>query len=141
MLQFADIKFNKYQLSKDSSRIFFFFKNEDIPRAVKVLKNTIGIQSLSPALRTSNQIKNITERTIQVCKNYLEEGDTFAVTVKRSGKHDYNSRDVAVKVGKAILDDLHILNLKVNLTAPKKVVYIEVRNEFSYLFAKKFKKR
>ncbi|MFX1288718.1 MAG: hypothetical protein ACFFFY_09205, partial [Promethearchaeota archaeon] len=36
ILKRRGIRFNKYQISKDSSRIFFFFNNEDIPNAIKV---------------------------------------------------------------------------------------------------------
>ncbi|MFX0027029.1 MAG: hypothetical protein ACFE8M_11515, partial [Candidatus Hermodarchaeota archaeon] len=36
MLKKRNITFHKYQLSKDSSRVLFFFKNEDIPNALEV---------------------------------------------------------------------------------------------------------
>ncbi|HEY0089235.1 MAG TPA: THUMP domain-containing protein, partial [Candidatus Lokiarchaeia archaeon] len=84
-----DILFHKYQLSEDSSRIFFFFKNQDISNAIKVLKDIFGIYSISPALRTSNELKNIVERTIEVGKDIFKENDTFAINVKRSGKQEY----------------------------------------------------
>ena len=57
----SKISFHKYQLSKDSARIFFFLRNEDINKALEVLKNVFGIYSFSPALRTSNTMKNIAE--------------------------------------------------------------------------------
>ncbi|MFX1314963.1 MAG: THUMP domain-containing protein [Promethearchaeota archaeon] len=135
------IAFHKYQLSSDSTRIFFFFKNEDIPNAVKVLKKVFGIYSLSPALRTSSKLKNIKERIIKVCENLLEKGDTFALRVKRSGKHEFSSQDVAVYVGKAIIDHFSNLELKVNLSNPKKKIFIEVRDEFAYIFTQIFKSK
>ncbi|MFX1495730.1 MAG: THUMP domain-containing protein, partial [Promethearchaeota archaeon] len=134
MLKKRNITFHKYQLSKDSSRVLFFFKNEDIPNALEVLKNVFGIYSVSPALRTSNRLENICERAIEVGNNILEKHDTFAIRVKRSGKHDYTSMDVAKIVGKTILDTFTNLELKVNLTSPKKVIFVEVRDNFSYIF-------
>jgi thiamine biosynthesis protein ThiI len=134
MLKREGISFHKYQLSKDSARIFFFLKNEDVPNAIEVLKNVFGIHSLSPTLRTSSELKNVTKRTIEICEEVLKKGDTFALRVKRSGKHEYSSHDVAVKVGKAILDNYANLNLKVNLSYPKKKIFIEVRDEFAYIF-------
>lgn len=141
MLNREGISFHKYQLSKDSARIFFFFNNEDISNAIEVLKNTFGIHSLSPALRTSSDLKNITKRTIELCEEVLQKGDTFALRVKRSGKHEFSSRDVAVEVGKAILDEYSNLNLKVNLSNPKKKIFIEVRNEFAYIFTQIIKSK
>ncbi|MFX1415077.1 MAG: THUMP domain-containing protein, partial [Promethearchaeota archaeon] len=95
MLKKAKISFHKYQLSKDSSRILFFFKNEDISKALEVLNNVFGVYSVSPALRTSNRIEHISQRVIEVGNYILKEKDTFAIRVKRSGKHDYTSMDVA----------------------------------------------
>ncbi|MGB5911631.1 MAG: THUMP domain-containing protein, partial [Promethearchaeia archaeon] len=131
MLKKRNIPFHKYQLSKDSSRVLFFFKNDDISRALELLKNVFGIYSVSPALRTSNRLDNICERAIEVGRYILKKDDTFAIRVKRSGKHDYTSMDVAKIVGKTILDTFSNLELKVNLTSPNKVIFVEVRDDFS----------
>lgn len=134
-----NISFYKYQLSKDSSRIFFFFNNKDLINAINILRNVFGIYSISPAFRTSSNLKNISERTIEIAKEILKKDDSFALRVKRSGKHDFNSMEIAKIVGQAILDNFHDLNLKVNLTNPKKKIYIEVRDEFSYIFSQIFR--
>lgn len=134
MLNRVNLKFHKYQLSKDSSRIFYFFSNEDIPRSVELFKKVFGIYSFSPALRTSNKMKNIKERTLEVAEIILEKHDSFALRVKRSGVHDYSSHDVAVKVGAEIMESFPELDLSVDLTNPKKKIYIEVRDEFTYIF-------
>ena len=136
ILNRKEISFHKYQLSNDSTRLLFFFDNEDIPRASKLLNFTFGIHSFSPALRTSNKIKNISERAVELADRVIHEGDTFALRVRRSGDHEYSSKDIAVKVGQAIVDHFKESNvhLRVNLTNPDKKIFIEVRDEFSYLF-------
>jgi thiamine biosynthesis protein ThiI len=134
MLGKANISYHKYQMSKDTARIFFFFDNKDIPRAIDVLKRIFGIHSFSPALRTSNRIKNISERSIEVAEKILEKDDSFALRVKRSGLHDFTSQDVANQVGQRVLDHFKDLDLKVNLGSPDKKIFIEVRNKFSYIF-------
>lgn len=130
----SKIPFHKYQMSKDSSRIFFFFKNEVIPKALDAIGQVFGIYSVSPTLRTSSNLTNITEKTLIVAKKVLKKGDTFALRVKRSGNHEYSSLDVAVKVGQAVMEEFSDLGLKVNLSSPQKKIYIEVRNNFSYIF-------
>ncbi len=135
ILRRKGIPFNKYQISKDSSRVFFFFNNKYIPNAINILKNAFGVHSISPAIRTSDNLKNITERTIEVAKEVLDKNDTFALRVKRSGNHSYTSIEVAQIVGKAIIDNFPNHNLKVNLTQPKKQIYIEVRGDFCYIFS------
>lgn len=141
MLKKAKISFHKYQLSNDSSRILFFFKNEDIFNALEILSNAFGVYSISPALRTSNRIGNISQRAIEVGNYILKERDTFAIRVKRSGKQDYSSLDVARIVGEVILENFKQLNLKVNLTSPKKVIFIEIRGDFSYIFSEIIKSK
>ncbi|MFW9951315.1 MAG: THUMP domain-containing protein [Candidatus Thorarchaeota archaeon] len=141
ILKRKGIAFNKYQISKDSSRVFFFFNNEDIPNAITVLKNAFGVHSISPAIRTSNKLKNITERAIEIAKDVLERNDTFAVRVKRSGNHSYTSMEVAQIVGKSIMDNFPNYNLKVNLTQPTKQIFIEVRGEFTYIFSQVIKSK
>ncbi|MFW9899171.1 MAG: THUMP domain-containing protein [Candidatus Thorarchaeota archaeon] len=131
-----EIPFHKFQLTKDSARILFFFNNKEIPNAIKALKKVFGIYSFNPALRTSNKIKNITEKLVLVGQKILQKGDTFALRVKRSGKHEYTSHDIAVKGGQAIIDNFRKLNLKVNLSNPMKKFYIEVRGDFSYIYTK-----
>jgi len=135
------IPFNKYQMSKDSARVFFFFNNKDIPEALNVLKNAFGVHSISPAIRTSNKLKNITERTIEVGNKVLEKKDTFALRVKRSGNHSYTSMEVAQILGKAVIEEFPDLNLKVDLTNPKKQIFIEIRGEFTYIFSEVIKSK
>ena len=129
------VPFNKYQLSKDSSRIFFFFKNKDMCNAIEVLKKVFGIYSISPTLRTSNKINNISERVIEIAKEILQKGDTFALRVRRSGTHEFTSIDVARIVGKNIIEELSDYDLKVNLSNPNKKIFIEIRDDFSYIFS------
>ncbi len=130
----SGIPFHKFQLTTDSARIIFFFNNKEISNAIKALKKVFGIYSFNPALRTSNRIKNIIEKLILVGEKILQKGDTFALRVKRSGKHEYTSQDIAVKGGQAIIDNFKNLNLKVNLSNPMKKIYIEVRDAFSYIY-------
>jgi thiamine biosynthesis protein ThiI len=134
MLEREEIPYHKYQLSNDSTRIFFFFNNKDLPRAIEVINRAFGVYSVSPAIRTSNRMKNIIERTLEIADKTLNKNDTFALRVKRSGNHEFTSQDVARKAGQAILDNFPELNLTVNLGDPEKVIYIEVRGEFTYVF-------
>ena len=134
-LERESIPFHKYQLSKDSSRVFFFFNNEDIQAAIQVILRVFGIHSVSPALRTSDKVKNIVERALEVAKEVLKPNESFAVRVKRSGHHDFTSIELAGLVGKEIINNFRHLNLNVNLSNPDKRIFIEVRDEFSYIFS------
>jgi len=130
----AEIPFTKYQLSKDTARVFFFFKSKYIEGALEQMKTVMGIHSFSPALRTSNRMENILERVLEVGESILESGDSFAIRTKRSGTHPYSSQELAAEAGRAVLDHFKDRHLTVNLTAPDKTIFIEVRDNFSYIY-------
>jgi thiamine biosynthesis protein ThiI len=134
MLEKEKIPYTKYQITNDATRILYFFKHKDIAKAIGIIKKVFGVYSLSPALRTSNRMKNISERATEIGNIILDKNDSFALRVKRSGKHDFSSQDVAKKVGQDIIDNFSHLGLSVDLSNPDKKIFIEVRNEFSYLF-------
>ena len=131
------IPFHKYQYTQDFARILFFLKNEDINKAIGVLKKKVfGIHSISPAIRTSSILKNIINRTLEIGKDILDQNDSFAIRARRSGKHPFTSQDVAEQCGYAVLSCFKDLNLNVNLSNPKKKIFIEVRDNFTYIFTR-----
>ncbi|MBY8982606.1 MAG: hypothetical protein KGD57_06640, partial [Candidatus Lokiarchaeota archaeon] len=136
ILERENISYVKYQLSKDFARILFFFKKAELSKAIEIFKKIFGVYSISPALRTSSNMKNISERTIDIGRIILNKGDKFALRVKRSGKHNFSSQDVAKEIGQKIMHTFKNLNLKVDLTNPYKRIFIEIRNEFTYIFTK-----
>jgi len=136
-----NIPYHKYQLTEDSTRILFFLNNKNLQKAMEALEKVFGIESFSPALRTSNKLEKIIQRTLEVGNEILQENDSFAIRVKRSGKHDYTSQDVAKKAGHAVLEKFSKLNLSVNLSNPMKTIFIEIRGEFTYIFTDIIKSR
>jgi len=79
------------KIERERGRIFIHTSQED--KACEILKNVFGIVSFSPCicLQTSE-----IEKIANFCKmNYdkwIDVDETFAVRVKRVGKHDYTSQ-------------------------------------------------
>lgn len=134
ILEANKLPYHKYQMTKDSARILYFLDNKNLERAIEIFKKIFGIYSFSPALRTSDKIEHITKRVLEIADQILEKNDTFALRVTRSGTHEFTSQDIAIKVGQAINDKFKYLNISVDLTSPDKVIFIEVRNQFTYIF-------
>ena len=59
---------------------------------------------------------------------------TAAVKARREGSHPYTSMDVGREAGSAIFLRNEKLGVKVDLTNPEMVFYIEVRNNKAYIF-------
>lgn len=107
-----------------------------IERALEVLKKIFGVASVSPSAEISSTMKSIIKKSLEMMAEIPKDGKTFAVRVRRTGNHDFTSQDVAVEVGREIKEKY---NLKVNLEKPDIELFVEVREEKSYLFFEKIK--
>jgi len=113
-----------------------YLNTDEISKGLDVLKRIFGITSSSPVVKTSSEIDQISNYSIQFSQKYLSKNKTFALRVTRNGKHDYTSQDVAVKIGNNIVN---ATQANVNLTKPDFELFIEVRNKNAYLFTEKIR--
>ncbi len=94
------------------------------------LRKIFGIVSFSPCVHC--KLEELEEVFLNFCEGRLKEAKTFAVRVKRVGKHDFTSKDVERRLGALVLR--RFPNLKVDLENPDKTVYVEIRGEDCYIF-------
>ncbi|MFH7860919.1 MAG: tRNA uracil 4-sulfurtransferase ThiI [Candidatus Aenigmatarchaeota archaeon] len=127
-LRKAGIEFEIYRI-----RGRIFIKTEKIKKTCDALKKVFGVVSFSPCFHLKTSKK---EEIIEFLrKNYsklIKPGKTFALEVKRIGKHDYSSQELAREAGK-------IIKRKVNLSKPQVKIFIEVRDQDTYVYTKKIK--
>lgn len=112
----------------------FYVRTSDTEKAIKSLKKVFGIGSLSVAEITSSSMEDICDAAAAYSEGKLSEGETFAVRAKREGSHPYKSTDVGREAGSAIFEKNKHLGIRVDLTSPEKVFYIEVRENKAYIF-------
>jgi len=122
------------KIKKEWGRIYL--NTDEISKGLDVLKRIFGITSFSPVVKTSSEIDQISNYALEISKNHLDGNKTFALRVTRTGKHDYTSQDVAVKIGN---DIVKATQANVNLTKPDFELFIEVRNKNAYLFTEKIR--
>jgi thiamine biosynthesis protein ThiI len=103
----------------------------DTPAAIPVLSRIFGLSSYSviDAMVPAN-IDAIVERGVEVFAEHVK-GKRFAVRTHRTGKHNFNSRDVDIALGNRLYD----LSAGVDLTTPEAIAHVEVRDENAYLFS------
>lgn len=110
----------------------FFVETEDVDRAVASLRRVFGIASLSVAEVAGAGMEEICAAAAEYSKGRIAPGQSFAVRARREGSHAYTSMDVGREAGSAIFEANE--GLKVDLTRPDKVFYIEIRNNRAYIF-------
>lgn len=120
------------EIQTERGRIYLI--SGDIPKTIEVLSRIFGIVSFSPAVQTSSTLQDISRTAQQVIKNSLTRQKSFAIRVTRAGNHPYTSQDVAVHIGNDIVNATHA---KVNLTKPDRELFIEIRDETSFIFTEK----
>ncbi|MDO5861535.1 MAG: THUMP domain-containing protein [Thermoplasmata archaeon] len=120
-------------VNRQGSRLFV--ESEDTDRAVASLRKVFGIASLSVAEETTSKMEDMCALAAEYSRSRLSEGQTFAVRARREGSQGYTSMDVGREVGSAIFianEDRHV---RVDLTDPQVIFYVEVRDNHSFIFS------
>jgi thiamine biosynthesis protein ThiI len=102
--------------------------------AAKVAARVFGVASASPVVLAGSDLSDIVDTGEQLALSKFKKDLTFAVGARRIGQHPYSSQDIRAKLGERLLEGHPSLNLKVNLREPEQSIYVEVRNEISYIF-------
>jgi tRNA uracil 4-sulfurtransferase len=123
----------------NQGRIFLY--PEDHVEAMEYLKKIFGIVSFSPTLKTETDFETIKTAVQTYIKELLEADEfdpkkTFAVKCRRVGSHSFSSREMAGFCGAAVIE---LTNAPVDLSNPEFTLYIEVRDNDTYIFHEKIK--
>jgi thiamine biosynthesis protein ThiI len=127
------------EIDINQGRIFIF--PEKFDEALTKLHKIFGIVSFSPAVSTHSNFGDI-EKTI---KEYIDKisheelinsETSFAIRCRRFGDHDFSSQEAAAFAGNIVF---HKLNSPVDLTDPEFEIFLEIRNNETYIFHEKIK--
>jgi len=120
-------------IKREWGRIYLFC--DEISKSLDILSKIFGITSFSPVIKSEAEIKQIEKTALKISKEFLTKDKTFAVRAIRTGNHNFSSQDIQIKIGKIIENQI---DSKVNLLQPDFELFIEVRDNNSYLFTDKY---
>jgi thiamine biosynthesis protein ThiI len=96
-----------------------------------LLKNIFGIVSFSEVEHI--RLDEIESFLPDYCRRHgIGSAKTFALRVKRVGKHEFSSNDKAIEYGDLVREAFP--HLKVNLAKPDKEIHVEIRDGEVYLY-------
>jgi len=121
-----------HRIAKERGRIFL--TTEEITKSLSVLGRIFGIVSCSPAQQTTTDFDAISEHALGILQPLLIQQKSFALRVTRTGNHPFTSQEMAVHVGKYIVDATHA---PVDLSHPDIELFIEIRQNTTFLFTEK----
>lgn len=125
-----DVPFSKVR--HEYGRIFV--ETTDAERAAQVASRVFGVVSTSPVVATTADIKDILDVGEKLALAKFKKGRTFAVKGRRSGTHNYSSQEIRGLMGERLLEGHPELELTVDLSNPEQSIYLEVREERTYIF-------
>jgi len=118
-------------VTSDDSRLYV--TADDTEKALRSVRKVFGVSSLSVAETCTSSMEDICAAAAEYSKTRIRKGQSFAVRARREGNHSYNSMELGKEAGSAI----YLANdgLKVDLTKPDVIFFIEVRNNKSFIFS------
>ena len=126
-------KITNFDIIREFSRIFI---QSNSPETVShLIANTIpGVVSTSIVYKCRTKVDEIKEIIGIKYLDTIQKHSTFAVRVKRTGKHSFSSMELGAIIGEFILENSTDTPLKVDLSNPEYSLNIEVRDESTYIF-------
>jgi len=122
------------EIRKIPGRIFIRLDSaEKTVRASEIVSKVFGVVSTSPVIEVSNDLPELRKAVVEYSSKILKEGETFAIRARRVKKYPITSKELEKILGADVLNALKHLKLKVNLTAPSKTIYVEVRSRKAYI--------
>ena len=113
----------RYDFSRSNARyVIRDFDETYLDDIIDAVKNVFGVHSLSIAEEVPSDLKQISDAALK----FAPESGTFKVITNRADKRfPLKSMEISASVGGDILDEHP--DLKVDLTAPDHIVYIDIR--------------
>ncbi|MFS0822395.1 tRNA uracil 4-sulfurtransferase ThiI [Bacillus sp. 1P02SD] len=128
-------KLKNYQgltFQKTRDRIYIKLNGEPHEGIVEILKNIIGIQSFSLALKVISEIEHIKEGVLAAFKQLDHKGKSFKVSARRSDKtFPLDSNQLNYELGSHILKNIQEIHVDVH--NPDINMRVEVRKEATYI--------
>jgi len=118
-----------------SDRGHLYVNAADAKVAEQVLVHTFGVTSYSKVELISSDMGSICSFVEKWSKERLKKNQTFAIRSRRVGRQGYSSQDIAVKAGETVRLANKEKGVKVDLSHPDVEIFIEVRDNKTYIYA------
>ena len=118
-------------------RIFLYPENQS--EALNALGKIFGVVSYSPTVSTITDQDSIKETLQKYTRELIQESQfsgerSFAIRCRRVGQHEFTSQEMAAYCGAVVVEET---DAPVNLSHPDLEIYVEVREDKTYIYHEK----
>jgi thiamine biosynthesis protein ThiI len=110
----------------------------DISKSVVLASKVFGVASVMQAIQTTTDLNMVVERAVALGLEKIKPGNSFAVKARRLGTHLFTSKDLENMIGSKILEKSAGRGIKVDLKKPDTTIYVEVKEDCTYLYTERF---
>jgi len=131
------LKDHQYRFRRADSLIYLEIDNADLEAVARKLSKIFGVVSINIAAVTNNELESICQTAlIKLEEQLLTENHSFKVVSKRGNKKfPLSSLEISREVGAFLL--IKHPNLRVDVHNPEITIFVEVREEQTYVYSKK----
>ena len=126
---------SNYDVKIIKDRVRMFIYTDQIDEVINKLKNVFGIHGIVVCNKVDTNTDIILDKSLEIISN--EQGKTFKVFTKRADKNfPIHSMDMNNKIAAKILKNT---NLKVDVHNPDISLYVEIRENYTYIYTNEIK--
>ncbi|WP_342252504.1 tRNA uracil 4-sulfurtransferase ThiI [Spiroplasma endosymbiont of Amphibalanus improvisus] len=125
---------DSYEITKEYDRLFLKINDLKFEKQIiEIIKNTFGIFSFSYVFKINHSIDDLNKICTEITKD--SKAKTFKLECRRNFKSFHlNSTEIKQTVAPFILNNV---NIKVDVINPELTIFIEVRQNYIYIFKDK----
>ena len=127
----------EYPIEVEMDRVRMYIKSEEIyfNKIIEKLKCVFGLHGIVVCYKVNTNIEDIQMQVLEILKK--NDGNTFKIITKRADKNfEIPSMEFNQLIGSYVLRNT---DLKVDVHQPDIPIYIEIRNDGSYLYTNEIK--
>ncbi|MFH1224570.1 MAG: THUMP domain-containing protein [Candidatus Diapherotrites archaeon] len=124
------------RMVKGRGRIFLYAPEAKAKKLAKVLPYIFGIHSFALAeAHKTTELNEIADFVVVFARKLIKQNNTFAIRGRVAAEKKYSSKDLEIALGSAVLESLKEKKPKVNLSNPKREIFVEVQGRETFVYA------
>jgi thiamine biosynthesis protein ThiI len=117
----------------DRERGRIYVKSTD-PHAPAYIARVFGVVSASPVTVGGPSMDEACKIAASIGREVIGQSQSFAVRARRVGPHPFTSQEIGRTCGDAVFEAVRDRNPRVDLSSPDHEIFVEIRENHSYVF-------